>query len=63
MGKLKSDELKAQIETFNGVMADDYGEMEERFLDLNAEYLLFYERSWFSLELDLIAQGSYGNDA
>jgi hypothetical protein len=37
LAKLKSEELRAQIETFNGVMADDYAEMEERFLDMNSE--------------------------
>lgn len=37
--KVKSDELQAQIETFNGVMADDYAEVEERFTDMNTEYV------------------------
>ena len=40
LAKLKSEELRAQIDTFNGVMADDYAEMEERFQDMNAEYFL-----------------------
>jgi hypothetical protein len=43
-------------------MADDYAEMEERFLDMNAEYLFYGYVYFFSL-LTIAIKSSDGNDA
>ena len=39
---MKSEDLKSQVETFNGVMVDDYQEMEENVMQLDSEYLFTF---------------------